>query len=65
MTKKLPSTCAVCPDSAKVSYHYHPPNFRGWYCAHDPFGDDLRKSRIPCRRGALPVPPKWCPRRKA
>ncbi len=45
---KLPSSCAVCISSEKGI---------NWYC----FNSGRR--RIPCRRGALPVPPKWCPKR--
>ena len=48
MSKKLPSTCAVCTKSDKGI---------NWYC----FNSCHR--RIPCRRGTLPVPPGWCPKR--
>ncbi len=62
---KVPKTCAVCGHSAKVSVHFKPVKHIGWYCAHDPYGDRVKESRILCARGKLPVPPKWCPRRKA
>lgn len=61
---KVPETCAVCPWSAKVSEQFTPAKHRGWYCACGDRGNDLVGDRIPCRRGALPVPPKWCQRRK-
>jgi hypothetical protein len=48
MSKKLPVTCAVCISSNKAI---------NWYCYRE------NSRRIPCRRGALPVPPAWCPRR--
>ena len=53
---KLPTTCAVCSKSMKDD--------TGWECWFEtPYSLDEIK-RIPCRRGALPVPPAWCPRRR-
>jgi len=51
---KLPVTCATCKYSIKVVQE-------GWLwkCLAD---DDGRF--IPCRRGQLPKPPRWCPLRK-
>jgi hypothetical protein len=55
------NTCAECGHSAKVSVNFTPAKDRGWYCAHDPYGDDLKESRVPCVKGKLPKRPKWCP----
>lgn len=49
--RKLPETCAVCGHSGKDEL--------GWSCLEN--GEV--EIHIPCRRGALPKPPKWCPRR--
>jgi len=48
---KLPASCATCNASVKDQLH--------WYC--DPDNDATRV--IPCGRGKLPKPPKWCPLR--
>jgi hypothetical protein len=55
----IPETCARCKWSAKVSVNDK--ENRGWYCGKYPTDNTLiRKTTV-----SLPIPPKWCPLRKA
>ena len=49
--RKVPESCATCAYSVKRV-------IEGWWweCITTDDGD-----RIPCARGKLPKPPKWCP----
>ena len=48
---KVPDTCAKCEDARKGCNRSYLP---GWIC-------DRADMNIPCARGRLPKPQRWCP----